>query len=420
VLRQSYMYLVLQLLNVFIGLFVTIYIAQNVDTATFAIFAIYIIITTIFTTFSFLGYETVLIRNVLHWQKNNQINKVINYISYAIISRLITSVILVLPILGYIYYLSIYKFNDQHFVLFSSFIIAGIFSSLANANGLILKAFNRYILSFSIMTLSSIFGRLLAIYVFTVLGFKAFIVTLILTPIFAFIISFFYIKSYFSFNQIKYRYLFKFLKFKYFIFSGYLNYFKVSIDQFLVSIFLSIEVLAVYNLAKKVEEVGRSSVEGFFDPVIQKTIQYKANRDKAVNYKKKICLIKNIFLLVAIVFVLTFNLYVNEIIIFSKLENYTNLNYYLIFASWMPIIYLMHKVQSNIIYLFDDQKKIFKIDLSIGIVTTSLVLIFLTMIGEEYIYLNRVITGIVVTCFFQFYYKKYFCKKSIFNEANIK
>lgn len=417
-LKQSYIYLILQLLNIGISLFVTIYIAKNVDMQTFAIFAIYTIIVTLFMTFSFLGYESILIRNVLHWKKIGKINKIKNYISYALISRAVVSVLLTIPILLYIYYISINKFNDEHLLLFSSFIIAGFFSSLSNANGLILKAFNKYILSFTITTLSLIIGRLIAIYIFTIYGFYGFMLTLIIIPIFTFLLSFLFVKSYFSFSHIRYKYFFKFKRNKYFILSGYLNYFKVSIDQILVSIFLSVEILAVYNLAKKVEEIGRSIIEGFFDPIIQKLVSFKNDINNAVKYKKKIYLIKNIFLLITITFVIIFNLYINDVIVVTELEHYKNLSYYLIFASWVPVLYILFKVQSNIIYLFDHQKTLFKIDIFIGILTSLVMVLFFIIDMENIIYLNRVVINIIVGIFFIYFYKNHFYKKSIFFKEN--
>jgi len=417
-LKQSYIYLILQLLNIGISLFVTIYIAKNVDMQTFAIFAIYTIIVTLFMTFSFLGYESILIRNVLHWKKIGKINKIKNYISYALISRAVVSVLLTIPILLYIYYISINKFNDEHLLLFSSFIIAGFFSSLSNANALILKAFNKYILSFTITTLSLIIGRLIAIYIFTIYGFYGFMLTLIIIPIFTFLLSFLFVKSYFSFSHIRYKYFFKFKRNKYFILSGYLNYFKVSIDQILVSIFLSVEILAVYNLAKKVEEIGRSIIEGFFDPIIQKLVSFKNDINNAVKYKKKIYLIKNIFLLITITFVIIFNLYINDVIVVTELEHYKNLSYYLIFASWVPVLYILFKVQSNIIYLFDHQKTLFKIDIFIGILTSLVMVLFFIIDMENIIYLNRVVINIIVGIFFIYFYKNHFYKKSIFFKEN--
>jgi O-antigen/teichoic acid export membrane protein len=405
------MYLGLQVVNIIVGLFITLYIAQNVDVETFAIFAIFAIVTSLFRAFSFLGYETVLIRNLLHWKNIKQYNKINNLISYAIFSRIVMGLILFLPILLYLYYISLSKFENEHFILFVSFTIAGFFSALTNANGLILKAFNRYILSFSIMTLSSLVGKSIAIFVFIKIGFYGFIITLILIPIVSFFISFLYLKQYFSFNLIKIKYFSKYKRYQYFAFSGYLNFFKVSIDQFLISIMLSVEVLAVYNLAKKIEETGRSAVEGFFDPMIQKIVGYKGDIEGAINYKKKIYFIKNIFLIMTILIVLVFNLYVDNIISLAKLEHYPNLNIYMIISSWTPVLYLIYKIQSNIIYLFDDQKVLFKIDLFIGLMTTSVAIIFFMLISEEYIYLNRIVVGIVAIVFFTYFYKYQFYKK---------
>lgn len=411
-LKQSYLYLCLQIINIFVGVLVSLYIAQNVDVNTFAVYAVYIIVTTQYMTFSFLGYETVLIRNLLHWQNTNQINRIKNLISYAIFSRIITSLILTIPILGYLYYLSVNKFEEKNFLLLSSFVLAGFFSALSNANGLILKAFNKYILSFAIITLCSLFGRVIALFAFIEIDFNAFILALVLSPILSFLISFIFIKDYFSIKKIKWKYFSKFKRYKYFVFSGYLNYFKVSIDQFLISILLSAEILAAYNLAKKIEELGQSIVEGFFDPIIQKIIKYKNMAQKVKEYQKKIYLIKNIFLTVTIVFVLIFDLYVKEIIHFAKLDHFSNLDVYMIAASWMPVLYLMYKVQSNIIYLFDSQKTLFKIDLYTGLLATCVAVICFLFGREEYVYLNKIITGIVLMIFFGYFYDKNYIKKA--------
>ena len=414
------MYLGLQLLNIFIGLFVTLYIAKNVDMQTFSIFAIYTIIVTLFMTFSFLGYESILIRNALHWRNIGKENKIKNYISYALFSRVVASAILIVPILLYIYYISVNKFENEHLLLFNSFIIAGFFSSLSNANGLILKAFNKYILSFMIITFSMIIGRLLAIYIFTLYGFNGFILVLIIIPIVTFVISFQFIKQDFSLRQIRYKYFFKFKRNKYFTLSGYMNYFKVSIDQFLVSIFLSADILAVYNLAKKIEEIGRSIIEGFFDPMIQKLVAFKNNIPVALKYKKRIYKIKNIFLLFSIIFVVIFDIYVDGIIIMASLEHYVNLSYYLIFASWIPILYILFKVESNIIYLFEDQKELFKIDILIGFLTSMIMIVFFMLNMEKIIYLNRVVVNLIICVFFLYHYKHYFYKQSIFFKEHTK
>ena len=112
-----------------------------------------------------------------------------------------------------------------------------------------------------------------------------------------------------------------------------------------------------------------------------------------------------------ILFVIVFNLYVDNIISLAKLGHYPNLNIYLMISSWTPVLYLIYKIQSNIIYLFDDQKVLFKIDLFVGIITTAIAILFFMFASEEYIYLNRVIVGLVLIVFFKYFYKYQFYKK---------
>lgn len=413
-LRESYVYLFLQITNIFVGLFQTLYIARNVDDYTYSIFVIYTLIITIFVTFTYLGYETVLIRNVLYWKEIKQDKKIINHISYAFFSRIVASSIIAIPVLLYIYYINKKSFNNENFFVFSSFIIAGFFASLANSNSLILKAFNRYALSFSIMLLSSISSRLIAIYIFSIFGFNAFIFILTIAPVVPFVISFLYLRRFISLKQIKFRYLFKFKRYRYFIFSGHLNYFKNSIDQFLISLMLSADILAVYSLGKKIEEVGRSIIEGMFDPIIQKIVKYKNINylKNFIEYEKKLRLLRGFFLIITIVFVIIFDYFVKDVIQIAKLEHYSKLEYYLIFSSWVPVIYLAHKIESDIIYLFERSKILFYTDLAIGFVATSLAGIFFSFSKMEYLYLNRVILGILQWSFFRYYYISF--RKSIF------
>ena len=75
------------------------------------------------------------------------------------------------------------------------------------------------------------------------------------------------------------------------------------------------------------------------------------------------------------------------------------------------VVYLIYKIQSNIIYLFDDQKVLFKIDLFVGVITTVIAILFFMFASEEYIYLNRVIVGLVLIVFFTYFYKYQFYKK---------
>jgi len=150
VFRQSILYLILQLFNIIIGLFVNIYLAQKLKPEVFSVLAIYSIIIALFTTFTYMGYEQVLIRNVLNWQEQNKKFWIKLNITYAIITRLIISIIILPFVVGYAYYMDIINYGHKYFLYFLAFALSGIFFALIDSLGLILKSFNKYVKFFVI------------------------------------------------------------------------------------------------------------------------------------------------------------------------------------------------------------------------------------------------------------------------------
>lgn len=412
-MKQSYYYLMLQLANIIIGLFVTFYIARNVAPETFSLYAISMIVSTIFVTFSFLGFESVLLRNLLYWKELGKNKKIVNYVSYSIFSRLFASGVLFFPVSIYLLYLSATKYNGEHWLLFSFYMVSGSFSALNNANGLIFKALNKYITSFTVTTLSSVCGRLVAAFFFAKYGFEAFIGVIVLIPIVSFFISVLFLKDYIDIKQIRFKYFFKFRKLKYFIFSGYSNYFKTSVDQVLVSIFLSSEILAVYNLARRVEEIGRSFVAGFFEPITQRLIKYKGKIEHLESQANKVFKIRNYSIIVICILTIIFSLSSDIVIALLGLENYEYLNVYIIIAAWSSFLYILYKVESHIICLFDEPKVILSIDVLVSLLSVTISVLVFYFTSEEFVYLNRLILGVVLLAIYALYFKykfKYFVK----------
>ncbi len=416
-LKQSYRYVVLQIINIVVNIFVLLYLAKNVDPETFSIFAIYTVILTFMATFSFLGCETVLLRNILHWREVGCNKKIPILISYTLFSRFVMSLVIVIPMVFYSFYLTNYKYEGQYFSVFMLFILAGMFNSLVNSNALILKSFNRYLSSLVVLMVSGVVGKLLALYYFIEYGFLEFVIVLVIIPIVAFVASCLLIKDYLSIRHLKLRYFFRFRKYKYFIFGGYLNYFKMSIDQLLVSIFLSNEVLAVYSLARRLEDIGRSLIEGFFDPIMQKTVRYKSNFQKMNSYINRIFRVKNIMLVVVLAIVIMITWYAPILVSFIGLEHYEGLPTFLILASWSCALYLLYKLPSGLTYMFVEQKKLFSIDLVIAAMSILLLMVFIFGVNIEYVYINRVALGAFLLFVFFVSYNKLVLNKIIKSET---
>ena len=100
--------------------------------------------------------------------------------------------------------------------------------------------------------------------------------------------------------------------------------------------------------------------------------------------------------------------FVKDIIKVLGLDHYEYLDTYLIIASWTPVLYLNYKIESHIITLFEEQKKIFSIDIFISLFSVVTALFCLFYFPIELIYLNRIIIAAVLIVYFAFYYKKKF------------
>jgi O-antigen/teichoic acid export membrane protein len=416
VFRQSILYLILQLFNIIIGLFVNIYLAQKLKPEVFSVLAIYSIIIALFTTFTYMGYEQVLIRNVLNWQEQNKKFWIKLNITYAIITRLIISIIILPFVVGYAYYMDIINYGHKYFLYFLAFALSGIFFALIDSLGLILKSFNKYVKFFVISKLSNIVIRLLSIVIFINMGFNSFLVALTFLPLIVFVFAFYEVKEFIDYKLLNLRLLLKFKKYKYFIYTNYLNYLKINFDQLLVSLFVKPEILGMFNFCKRIEELGRNTIEGFFDPIIQKSVAFKSKVSDLANYINKIFKIQKIVLSLAIVTLIILYIYVDKLILLLKLSHFQYLNKNLLFVSVFLSLYIVYKIKSDLIYIFEEQVKIFQLDLLTNILNLIFTISFIYFVSQNYIYFYRIINGVVILVMFFHYYNKKF---NIYNKMRV-
>lgn len=397
-MNQSIFYVALQITNLIIGLFISIYIAVNIDPKTYSIYAIYMIVIGFFATFSSIGYETVLIRNSLKWQKNKP-SKISRYIINTFVVRLILSFFLMLLVWLYLYWISETKYEGQYLVIFSLFLIAGLFSSINNATSLILRSFNRYLVSFSISILGLLFTKIIAFSAFLKYGFDGFILVMIFAPIIIFIASIKLISPYITKFIFKLKYLKNFRQVISFAYLGYFKYFINSFDKLIISALLAPEILASYSIAKQMQNAGKGLIEGFFDPLCQKIIKYKGNINDQLQYLSRLNAIK-IFLIILGTFLGTICIiYINEIVTFLGLNKYKYFISFIVCAILCCMIYLAYKVEFNLISLFEQPRKLIYLDMtSFGLFLLTLILIFF-LNAERLLYLAQIVSQIFLLIF---------------------
>lgn len=366
------------------------------------------IVAGVFTAFTSVGYETVLLRNSLKW-KESKPSKTSRFIISALVSRVFLSFILMLIMGVYLFWLSKTNYEGQYMNIFSMFLVIGLFSSLNNSISLILRSFNRYLISFSISILALLLTKIIAFIVFMEFGFQEFLMVMILSPIIVFFASIGLVLPYVKKFSINFRYFRHFRSVISFGYMGHLKYLINGSDRLIISVFMIPEILASYSLAKQMQNAGKGLIEGFFDPICQKAVQYKGNQEKQLHYFKKIKKIKLIIIAIGLFASIICVLYINQVVSIVGLDSYKYFTSFIIGAIVSSLIYLIYKVEINLVSLFEEPKRLLYLDLgSFSIfLLTLLAIAFLN--AEEFLYLSQIVPQVFLMVSFSYLWisKKY-------------
>ena len=411
---QSVYLIILQVIGIIVGFISTFYIAGNLDPSMFALIGVYSIICTISLVFSNTGIETYAIRNILELKKNNEINEIERLVTISVFGRLIISLIILVPLFMYSYFLAKYKFSENYLNLFLLMSFVSIFRSINDASNLLLKAFNKYLVSAISVYSINIFGKLIAIFLFIQYGFEYYLYTLFCLPVLINFYSFYHIKKYIN---LKLLFDFKLLLFylkksKNFIYASYSSYFFNHFDQLIISLLMKPESLGVFTLAKNIWMMLKNLIENIFDPLSQKLIGYKNDKNKLKLNFYKTLKIRNLLFFIAVLFFPLILMYMSDLLILFNIDNYENLNIFIITIYISSVIYLFVKVKLNFATLIYSSSYFFKITLFNSLF--SLIFLFL-FIKFNYIY---VFLYIGLSYLAVYFYLNLLFKKYKFNSEN--
>lgn len=271
----------------------------------------------------------------------------------------------------YAYYMSKVKFNNEYLYLFILMSISSVFSALNNSLEIILKSFNKYFLAALIPFSVNILGRLLALILFIYYGFEFYIYVIMLLPIFITLFVVLKIKKWIIFtgNIKRKTLLMNFKTAKHFKFSTYVTYIYDRLDQLLISVFFSTELLGSYTIAKRILSLGVTIVKNIFNPMIQKLVNFKNHFVELERNILKIMKIRN-YLLLLIVFGFPLVYYCTTgLIEIMGLDKYKYLNYFIISIYLSFFFYVLMKVKFTIISLL--YESIYYLKLTLFLATMS-------------------------------------------------
>jgi len=396
-MKQSVGLIILQFFGIALGLISTFWVAGSISSDLYAVVGIQTVISSITTVFSNTGIETYAIRNVLAWREANKDDIIKITVSRAILIRTFIALVLTLPLYIYIKWLSIHKFNGQHYKIFILMVIFSVFSALNDSFILILKAFNRYLVAAFISYFTNVFGRIIALIIFLKYGFFVYIYLIISLPIITTIPVIFMLKEWLKFKGIlDIKQIIKDLKLaREFGLSAYINYLFNYFDQLAVSILLTPEILGSYTIGKRFWSITKQFIENIFDPLTQNLIKYK-NTPQKINVRLiKIYKLKNIFFSFSLLIFPIIFCFLDEFLKLLNIYHYPYLLNYILFIYISNIIFIQFKIKYDLIALFYKAKIFLFLTLIQGVISI-LFFTIITLTRFDFLFLNLIITNIIL------------------------
>ncbi|KZN58235.1 hypothetical protein N473_05700 [Pseudoalteromonas luteoviolacea CPMOR-1] len=390
-MNQSFLFLALQIVNIIVGLFSTVYIAANVEPHFYSLVIVYQIIITFYGCFTSLGYETVLIRNALKWQ-NGFANRLTYFVSMSLVIRVAVFFILMLPVFVYSVYIAQSNYHGEYLGVILLFSLSGLFFSFNNWLSLVLKSFNNYIAGFTILTLGSLVTKIVGVWLFVQFGFEYFVLVLTIMPALIFLSGVWLVVKYIRPINLSVRRFIFAKRFLGFGTMGYVKYALAQSDRVVVSILLSPEVQAAYGLAKQFQDIGKSFVEGFFDPLIQRVVQYRNDINKSKAHIKFVAKVNALIALLGSIVLVALIVYIDDLIRLLGFTKYNHIETYLIFVLLSSFTYLLYKTPGNLISLFAKPKLLVSVDIIGWLIGMISLVVISNSLLLEYLYLNRLLT----------------------------
>ena len=380
----------IQLLGIAIGVVSLFYIAGEMPPEVYSLIGIYALINGVVTTFSHLGLETRMMREALMWMNVGDMERVKEYTTQSLVSRLIGIIILTPFVLAFLNYINETKYNGEYVMILLTFYLSALLSAFIDSMSIVVRSQGGYVFSTFVRTMNTDVVKVLGILFFWVYGASAYLYFYALSSLPLFLLFLWKVYPCLSLRYIKLGSIKeKIIRNKYLWLRTDVDYFKTYADSLLVSVVFTPTIMGSYTIYKTLENMCRNVIEGFFDVLAQETVKYKGNHGNLVLVERKIKKVRNLFLLLCAIGVVIFAFSSNWIITLLRLNHYEYITeiFYCIFV--VSAIYLIGKYEINIIGLYAGSKTTFKLSIIQMIITIVAFLFVLVMPSLYGVFLQR-------------------------------
>lgn len=365
-LKKSFAVVLIQAAGMIVSLLSVYFVAGDMGPVIYSLIGIRQVILGIVNTFSHLGVETVMGREALYWMQNGQDEKVQEYATQSILSRIVGFVLLFPLLFGYLAFINYTKYDGQYLLLFFLFYVGACVGALNQSMSLIIRSRGGYVFSQIVNTLNGDIMGVAAILIYQFIGLKVYLLFIALGTIPVMFVYASYIKTLFKkhFWDLKPT-LSKIKESRYLWVKSWLDYFRVEADVFLVSLLFPPVILGNYSIYKKFEGILKGFIEGFFDVLCQRQVQFKGNVSALKKQESKINRVR--WMAIVFVIICGFVFYINPdfFIKMINLQKYDGMHTIIYVVLLTGILYLWGKYEINAVSFFAPTKTVFKL----GVVT---------------------------------------------------
>ena len=368
--KKSFFVVLIQVSGTLLG-FLSIYlIAGDMDPEIYSLVGVYNVLAGVMLTFTDLGIETTMMREALYWMEDGQGEKVAEYTTQSLVSRII-ALCVTLPILtGYLLFLSQNKYGGNHFVLLMTFLLGAAVSSLNDAMSLVVRAQGGYVFSQLAKTINTYFLKFVGVILYFWRGEQAYLFFYSISSIpllFVFIIK---LKKYFKFRYVRISSTIKKIyAARYLWLKTDLDYLKTNADSFLVSTIFPPAIMGSYTIYKNFEGMAQNFIEGFFDVLAQNMVKYKGDNEMLDKQERRIKVARNIAISLVFIVLFVYSINPKYFVKLVRLEKYMYMQQMVYCIAFVSILYLIGKFEINILALFATSKLNFKIGILMFIVS---------------------------------------------------
>lgn len=416
-LKKSIYIVLIQVIGIALGFASVFFVAGDMEPEVYSIIGIYQIVCNISMVFTGWGIESILTREAMYWNRQGEHERVKEYTTQAILSKVVSGMVVVPVIIIYLMIMNKVKYNSEYTLLFLCLAVGAVSNYLIDSMRNIVRAEGGYVFVQVMSTLNTTILKFFGIILYFLFGVDCYLYFYVLSALPILLIFIIKCSTNISLRYVQFKpMLMRVWEARYLWLKADLEYVRSNVDSLLVSLLFPTAIMGSYSLYKSLEQMMRNFIEGFFDVLSQHTVQFKGNEDALLKQEKKIKFARNISMLVIMAGILIYVPKMSWWIDIMNLSNYGGIEWFVLCVALGGMLYLMGKYEINAISFLAETKMNFVIAILNSMIAIASYLIIFVSPTVGAVIAQRIINYFMASVIAILFFNRN--KKKIYGELN--